>query len=461
MRTLLAGAKAGAWSIFGGDGMAAIMARRLLAVVVLFALLDIAFVLVTYTSDKEGLGQHLLSLQADEIAEAVESDGAQLHFVPGRLHREPIGSAVLAFAVYERQGREIAVDGPCALAHTLTPPITSVDSETRRDDHAAGFELRGVRREIAAGEPVWVVMVVQGKGLRPFWPVVANEMIQHVGVPLLPLVLLLLTLNVTVVRSTLAPLSAAAHEVEALVPSRIEARLTVPKWPGEVRRLVRAFNNALNRIDGAIAALRNFTADAAHELRTPLAVLSMQADELPAGPAKTKMQDDIAAMTRSVGQMLDMASADALTTASHSTVNLAAISTHVVAQLTPLALDKGRNIVFRDERPASIEGHAEAIGRAVRNLVENALMHTPPATAVEVTAGPGAVITVRDHGPGIPVDKRALVLKRFWRGDRSRAGGSGLGLAIVNRIAEAHGGRIEIGETEGGGASISLWLAPD
>ena len=105
---------------------------------------------------------------------------------------------------------------------------------------------------------------------------------------------------------------------------------------------------------------------------------------------------------------------------------------------------------------STIAGHGEAISRAVRNLVENAMAHTPAGTSVEITAGPGAVIAVRDYGPGIPIEKRDKVLKRFWRGDRSRGPGSGLGLAIAGRIAEAHGGRIEIENADDGGAVIRL-----
>lgn len=446
--------------VFAGDGIAAIISRRLFAVVLLFAALDVTFVLVTYARDKEGLGQHLLSLQSEEIAEAVTADDAGLHFRPERLHRERIGNAALAFAVYDRQGHEVALEGPWDLAHALMPPITSVDSETRRDDHAWGFVLRGVRRTAVGGQPIWIVMTVQGKGLRPFWPVIANEMIQHVGLPLLPLVLLLLALNLTVVRRTLAPLTSAAREVEALKPDHIEARLTVPSSPGEVRRLVHAFNAALDRIQSAIAALKDFTADAAHELRTPLAILSMQADTLPPGTAKEKLRDDIAAMTRLVGQMLDMASADTLTHAGGAAVDLAVLGADVVARLTPLALASARNLRFADERPQMVKGHAEAISRALRNLIENALRYTPQAGVVEVTAGPGPVLSVRDQGPGIPADKRALVLKRFWRGDRSRSDSSGLGLAIASRIAEAHGGCLEIDDAEGGGAVVRLWLGP-
>jgi signal transduction histidine kinase len=156
--------------------------------------------------------------------------------------------------------------------------------------------------------------------------------------------------------------------------------------------------------------------------------------------------------------MLDMASADALLIPQGAVADLSAIAAQVAAHITPLAVRDHRSIQFIDNHPAPMEGHTEAIGRALRNLVENALKYTPENTSVDVIAGPGPVITVRDHGPGIANDKRALVTKRFWRGDRSCNEGSGLGLAIASRVAEAHGGGIEISDAEGGGAIIRLRL---
>lgn len=446
-------------AIFCGTGMLAIIARRLLAIVLLFTLLEFAYVLATYASDKEGLGQHLISLQAEEIAEALVSGDGRLHLDPAQLYREPIGATQMAFAVYDRQGREIAVDGPWELARTLTPPINSVSTETHREDHARTFVLSGVRRLVAGNQPVWIEIVIRGEGLRPFRPVIVNEMVQHVALPLLPLVLLLLALNVTVVHRAVNPLVTAAREADALDPHRIEGRLSVPASPEEVQRLVGAVNRALDRIENAVRTLREFTADAAHELRTPLMVMSVAVEELPPGPVKAKLQGDVATMTRSVGQMLDLASADALIIPQGAVADLGAIAGKVVAQLTPLALRQNRSIRLIEDNPVPLEGHAEAIGRALRNLIENALKYTPEHTTVDVIAGPGAALAVRDHGPGIADSQRALVLKRFWRGDRSHDGGSGLGLAIANRIAEAHGGGIDVMQAEGGGALVRLRLS--
>jgi signal transduction histidine kinase len=158
--------------------------------------------------------------------------------------------------------------------------------------------------------------------------------------------------------------------------------------------------------------------------------------------------------------MLDLSHADALEVDGHSHADLRAIAADVASELTPLAVARRRSIVFRDSGSNTVPGHAEAIGRALRNLVENALSHTPPGTAVEVAAGPGAQCSVRDHGPGIPADRRSAVLERFHRLDKSRAEGAGLGLAIASTIMQLHGGRIEIGDAPDGGALVRL-IFPD
>jgi signal transduction histidine kinase len=155
-------------------------------------------------------------------------------------------------------------------------------------------------------------------------------------------------------------------------------------------------------------------------------------------------------MRRLVDQMLDLSQATALEFDANARADLGAIAAGVASELTPLAVARGRSIVFFDNGAAVVPGHAEAIGRALRNLVENALSHTPSGTAVEVVAGPGAECSVRDHGPGIPSDRRGAVLERFRRVDKRRADGAGLGLAIASTIMQLHGGRIEIDDAPGG-----------
>jgi signal transduction histidine kinase len=182
--------------------------------------------------------------------------------------------------------------------------------------------------------------------------------------------------------------------------------------------------------------------------------------KLPDSQEKSKLIADAQAMRRLVDQMLDLSYADSLEIGAHEHADLRAIAANVAAELTPLAVARRRSIIFRASGSTTVPGHAEAIGRALRNLVENALSHTPAGTAVEVVAGPGAQCSVRDYGPGIPADRRSAVLERFRRLDKSRAEGAGLGLAIASAIMQLHGGQIEIYDAPGGGALVRL-VFPD
>ena len=422
--------------IFSGDGMAAIIARRLLGVMLLFVLLDIGLVLVSYVRDREGLGQRLLTIQAEEVAEAITVTDGKPAFDPARVHRESIGDAKLAFAVYDRQGKTVAKQGPWALAHTLVPPLTAISSETRRNDHANGFVLRGVRRVMASGEPFWIAMVVEGQGLRPFLPVILGEMGEHVGVPLLPLVLLLLVLNVTAVRRTLQPLSAAVDEVETLQPGQLERRLAMPEGPREVRRLVGALNEALGRIERGIRALKDFTGDAAHELRTPLAIMSMEVDGLPDSPSKYKLRSDLDTMTRSVSQMLDMASADALLIDNGARVDLneapearRAVEDRHFSDLCSTAID-----IFFSEASLGFRRQDDCLFE--RALAQGAAVEDQGLVEVDVGFDEAAE---DEASPGV-VDRRVSLDARGDRGDAS------IGYAERHRFRRA--GQPRIGDDQ-------------
>jgi len=107
-------------------------------------------------------------------------------------------------------------------------------------------------------------------------------------------------------------------------------------------------------------------------------------------------------------------------------------------------------------RSAPVRGNTDTLGRAVRNLVENALAHTAPRTTVEISVGALGTLSVADHGPGVPITEREQIFRRFWRRDRRRAGSAGLGLSIVSRIIEMHGATMTVEDRPGGGAIFSI-----
>ena len=275
-----------------------------------------------------------------------------------------------------------------------------------------------------------------------------------------PALALLLAVDLLIFRRALRPLRKASKMVEQIGPARVDLRLPTQGMPGEVAPLIAGFNQALDRLEHGFRVQREFTADAAHELRTPLAILLAHVDVLPDKAVAEALRQDVAVMRRLVDQLLQFTEVDTLTVANTERADLASVCTEVASFLAPLAVKNGREIaVIGADRPVPVRGNAEALFQAVRNLADNALRHTPAGTAVEIHLDPAGRIEVLDSGPGIKPVERELLFRRFWRRDRRESASAGLGLSIVARIAEAHGGRIEVENRPQGGAAFTLDLS--
>ena len=425
------------------------IASRLVVVAALFAVLEVVIVVVMYINDEETLSEDLVSLESRRIVESIGQHG--VHPNDAELLN---GSSTRAFVIFDGSGNRLKVVNT---AHVPLPdaPLADIQSTTSRELHGKQFFLTGVRRVEMGGRPGWIGLAISGEGLRPFIPALYKEVFDHALLPLIPLSMLLLFFNVAVVRRMLKPLESAVAEVDALDPGDSSRRLRQPASPVEVSLLLMAVNRALDRVERAIQALRQFTADAAHELRTPLASMILTIERLPASVGRGKLKDDAVAMSRLIGQMLDLARTDSLEDMREHRSDLHEIASRVSTDLAPVAVGIGRSIRYRNEGSTTVQGRGELLERAVRNLIENALTHTPSGTDVEVIVGPSPEIKVRDHGPGIPIELRQTVFERFWRADRQRSG-AGLGLAITLKIMEACGGQVQIEDATDGGAVVSL-----
>ncbi|WP_298169630.1 HAMP domain-containing sensor histidine kinase [Novosphingobium sp.] len=423
------------------------IATRLAAFTLLFALLDVGIVVFTYSSQPESLAQELLTLEANKAERSTAPVPDLLAGPPGAEH-------------WAARYVEPAAGGSAPPPSRVDAPSGVLMDWTRRERIPGGYRISGVRSVQQGGQQRWLYMQFEGDGIRPYVPVIANEIVQHVVLPLIPLSLLLLLFNVFAVRRVLGPLQRAEAEVDALDPDNVLLRLSEAPEPREVNTLVRAVNRALTRLDKTMAILRGFTANAAHELRTPLSIMQLSLDKLPPGPLRDDLQADTQHMARLVGQMLDLAQADALAVEPDVLVDLADIGRDIVGAMAPKAFAAQRELRFEAVGDTRALGHAEAIYRIYRNLIDNALAHAPGATPIEVTAGPGPQLSVRDHGPGIADEDLPHIFERFWRKDRRKSDGAGLGLGIVQRLAEAHGGAITARNAPGGGALFEVTFAP-
>jgi two-component system OmpR family sensor kinase/two-component system sensor histidine kinase QseC len=268
----------------------------------------------------------------------------------------------------------------------------------------------------------------------------------------------------------LRPLQRVAQALQQR-DSRSLQPLDAPDLPDEVAALVQALNQLMGRLGQALSAQQAFLADAAHELRSPLAALNLQLHVVRQAPdaqardeALQQLADGLARTHRLVAQLLDLARAEPATgTEAPQPVDLPEVVRGALATLAPLWQARGAQVSFTAEAVPAVSGHAAELASLARNLIDNAVRHSPAGVAVAVSVrpaapgdAPGVVLCVDDAGPGIPEAERTRVFERFYRRAEADVLGSGLGLAIVQAVAERHGARVVLGDAPQGGLRVEV-----
>ncbi len=240
-----------------------------------------------------------------------------------------------------------------------------------------------------------------------------------------------------------------------------------------LEEMLRSLDAARGEREAALRRQREFVADASHELRTPLTSILANLEllqsslERPADEEELAMVDSAlrssGRMSRLVDDLLLLARADAGRIGARRRCDLAEIAGNAAAEVAPTA--EGRELGIENERPIFVEGTPDELHRMVLNLLDNAVRHTPPGARIELRLrahGGDAVVEVGDDGPGVPAELRDQIFERFVRGegsaDTAPSGGSGLGLSIVRAVAQSHGGRAEVADSDLGGALFRIRL---
>jgi signal transduction histidine kinase len=402
--------------------------------------------------------ERTLQGQAKLIAELYRSSPRREVKLPGSYasyYRDGLGE----FAVLWQDGTVVAASG--GVTHGFHP----VDPEVSREFFAypqpeGKPAFYGISLKIkGSSPPAWVQVAFKDNEV--IFDSVLEEFMQDIGWIWLPFVGVLLVINLIVIRISLRPLARASAQASAIGPSAVSRRLSEAGMPQEVLSFVRAINRALDRLEYGYKEQQAFIADAAHELRTPVAIMTTHMELLPNFSGKIALKEELGALKRLVSQLLDNARIDALKIEASDRVDLNTLAVDVATYLAPCAIARGRAIeVYRSELPALVNGAYDFLFRALRNLVENGVAHTPAGTSVYIGVLNPATVIVADCGPGIPAAEREAIFERFWQGRRDRGGGAGLGMAIISRTVSAHGGKIEIGDRRGGGALFKVTFLP-
>lgn len=269
-----------------------------------------------------------------------------------------------------------------------------------------------------------------------------------------PVMLGALVLIPLIVRMVTRPLRRLAAEADLVSHGSLQLRLGEDGLGPELQALAQAINEALARIEEGAARQRLYAANAAHELRTPIAILGLRVDELPASEAKTRLQFDVVRIQTLVEQLVTVARLGQNHVAMDEPVDVVQLLRDVVADRAPIAYRAGREIELDSARTAlPFRGNRQALLSALANVVDNAIRAEPSGGVVAVRVARNGVVDIVDHGAGVAPDDRAKVFEPFWRSS-SNGSGTGLGLAIVKEIADRHGVAVEVAETEGGGATF-------
>jgi len=364
----------------------------------------------------------------------------------------------LWYVIRDSRGQELSYgDVPVVLRSLLVSDrIGRIDLQRGAHSPYPGAFMQTV--ESVAGE----VRILTGGGVFVAGPrlfLMAALWFRWITIP----IFLLLSLTTAIflprlIRQALAGVGDAASHAQRIDFAQPGTRLPTATVPDEIQPLVAAFNSALQRLDEGYERHRRFMADAAHELRTPIAILQTRLEGLPEGQGKDRALEDVARLGTLAGQLLDL---QRLGQEPHSfmPLDIVGLCQRVTGELAPLAISSGYEISFStDVGQVSILGDEMSLERAVTNLVHNAICHGGYGGTIMVVVDAVGAIEVRDDGEGIPPEERERVFQPFYRLHARRAG-AGLGLNLVKEVVVLHRGRIRITESESGGTCVRMELS--
>lgn len=260
-----------------------------------------------------------------------------------------------------------------------------------------------------------------------------------------------------IIRREVHVVESVAAQANTIDIDRRGVQLPVDRLPSEIEPLASAFNATLKRIDKGYLRQQRFLAAAAHELKTPIAVLQTRIETLVQGPERQKLLVDVARLNNLAEQLLDVQRLEHVPD-EDATVDLVALARHVVADLAPLAIAAGYEIAFESALDCHyVRAEHGAIERVVTNLIQNSIAHGGGHGEIRIVVNTDGLLEVHDQGPGIPDAHKNEIFEPFYRVKPSNRG-SGLGLSLVNDVIRLHEGHVSVADGPNGGTIITISL---
>lgn len=328
----------------------------------------------------------------------------------------------------------------------LVPHLDKLSSADLRGQFAP-FTLSAIVRE-ESGAVSNMKIIAHGR-VRPFTALITLASNVVAIAIFLTLALVSVIATPMIVKRALVGVIKTAEEAGRIDAERRGIRLSEDKVPREVGPLVRAVNEALGRLDKGYDRQHRFIASAAHELRTPIAILKMKIDAAN-DKGMRSLLPDVSRLATLSEQLLDLHRLD--NGAPSDRIDLMVLARSVAADLAPVLIASGKTIEVVVEQPGLIRGNAGSIERALNNLIQNAAEHGGDKVIVRIN---DASLEVEDNGPGIPWEEHERVFEPFHR-LQPRSSGTGLGLNLVKQVVDHHRGRITIATASGGGTIMRV-----
>jgi two-component system, OmpR family, sensor kinase len=418
----------------------------------------------------------VLVSQANTIASGIEESNGQVRFGAGDMPTETQQGVAVEAAIVAPDGSMSESPGQALSDATLTGIAATARTKKAPAPPFNVFDSRGVPRLVYA-----IPLETTQGGVAVL---IVSRSISELRAALNQTILFLAVLSILVVMAgtllahrlagrILEPVNRIASTARSLSQHDLNRRVQVKVPPDELGELVETFNGMLARLEASFESLRRFTADASHELRSPLALMR---SELEGTLAKERtpeeyqqvlreLEAEVEHMTRMVDQLLMLARADAgALRPAETNLDVADFLHETAARWRPVAESRHVRVDVDAPDSGSVQADPDLLRRVMDNLIDNATRHTPEGTAIQLTGAPtegGWNIDVRDQGPGVPADARPFLFERFARADGARArdtAGAGLGLALSRAIAESHGGSLQLLDQNGSGATFRLFL---